>query len=208
MKSLYIKIALVGIIGVMHSASMCMLQPKADKYQKRMAKKTAETMELLKKSHPKEGFPLALPCQRPAMEGNFFTELPKETRAMCVPSTKPNRDVPFQTRQFDLCRENMWLSSKINVSSTSRASRFVMLRDNPDLAAYIRRKNGVRLYPNPTAAISVSFERGLQDKAGLRYWNPQAGYERSYTDSIKTNELMERVRYNQANPPLIKCSIQ
>ena len=84
-----------------------------------------------------------------------------------------------------------------------------MLRDNPDFADYIRRKCGVRLEPNPTAALKVSFERGLDDKVGNRYWHKdKTVYERSHQESMDTYKIMKMVRYNQENPPLVKCSIQ
>lgn len=214
MKSLYVKIALLGAIGTVHSVSMCMLTHKSHKYEKKATKNAMEVVNSIIKSDQGNSLPLALPEPRimePHMEPNFFTELPKEIRSICVPSTKPNKPIPDAPRLVDLCRHFMWLRLKLEVSSTSKASRFVMLRDNPDLADYIWRCNyGIRLEPNPTVSIKVSFERGLMDKSGVRVWNniDRTEYERSYKDSIAAYKLMEKVRYNQENQPLVKCSIQ
>ena len=209
MKSLCVKIASLCVIGAMHSASMCMLLPKAHKYEKKVTKKAMKAINSVIKADQGNDVLLALPAQRPPMEPNFFTELPKEMRAMCVPSAKPNRHVEYKTRHLYRCQQHCWMLSQIQVSSTSRLSREVFLRDYPDLANYIRCSNGVRLYPNPTSAIKIAHERGLTDKSGLRTWhNDQTEYERSHEDSILSYQLMEKVRYNQENPPLVKCSIQ
>src|SRR5688572_8572173 len=93
MKIIYIKIALLATIGVAHSASLCMLQSAKTRFDKKTTKKAAEVVRAINAQTIEA--PLALPKQRSAMEGNFFTELPREVRGDCVPSYKPNRDMPF-----------------------------------------------------------------------------------------------------------------
>jgi len=205
MKTLYVKVALLGVIGVMHSASVCMLQSAKTKFDKKATKKAAEVVRAII-AEAKEA-PLALPAQRPPVEPNFFTGLPKEVRILCVPYNKPNRDIPFSTRYLDLCREGNWLGLQLSVSSTCMSCRERMLLDNPPLAHYIRRCNyGIRLEPTPTAALKIGFERGLTDKSGLRTWhNDKTEYERSHEDSILSYQVMDRERCDQENQ---KCSIQ
>lgn len=209
MKTVYAKIVLLAIIGIVHSSSVCMLQPQINKCSKKATKRAIEVVNSL--TETKEA-PLALSPQRPAMEGNFFTELPKELRIDCVPSRKPRFEVEFETRELDFVRNKVWLQNLLNVSSTSRYSRLIMLRDNPELASFIRRSNGVRLEPNPTAAIKVAHERGLKSFVH----DKSEGYERSYQDSIEHikrwqaeyNEFGEKARYREQNSSLVKCSIQ
>jgi hypothetical protein len=209
MKTFYIKAVLLGVVGLIHGTSACMLKPKLGENNRKTTKKAIKIVNLLEETNSAKNIPLALPPQRPTMESNFFTELPKELRSLCVLSRRPNKDIVFINREVDFLRNTLWLQEKINVSSTSRYSRFVMLRDDAELASFIKRSNGVRLEPNPTAAIKIGFERGLEDKAGLRHWhNDQTEYERSHESSMECYVLMEMHRYNQENPPLIKCSIQ
>ena len=201
MKRFYVKMMLLSLTLLAQGVSMSM-DRVADRQVKKASKKTIQAARILEADRAKKsGRPLALPEQRPAMEGNFFTELPKELRNVCVPSYKPNREIPFMTRGVDFLRNDTWLMSRIKVSSTSRYSRLVMLRDDAELADFIRRSNGVRLEPNPTAAISKKYERGLSFKHVVEKDDNSSSDELSYGSMLYYKRAIE-------SQPRVNCSVQ
>jgi len=149
MKISCIKSIVLGLVVFTHGTSLCMLQGRAHISFQKATKEVRETGALLKKTRTDFS---RLPLDE-NMEENCLTKLPKDIRKKLYISLEPSnfkspyspspwihRDSAINDR-LDRVRKRMWLQSRIQLSSTCKTCRLMMMHEDEQLAAFFHEIN-------------------------------------------------------------------
>lgn len=147
MKKVYVKIALLAIVGMVHSSSMGMLQKREPKVYQKQTKDARELALLVQQKG------LKLDLSRLPLDGtiqdNCFTQLPQDLRKGLYVSLRPSLfknpffvssalQDPIRRDRLDRRRKLIWLGPIVMLSSTCTSCRSVMIHEDQELATYLR----------------------------------------------------------------------